>query len=309
MRRFLGLASCSLALATLTSSLAAPVASASNNGFAVTPLSVDVNIDPGTSKTQTITVLNTMSSKSTFTVSKEDYSGSVTDPASAPVLLGGEVDSPMSGYDWLSTGTSSFSLSPGDSKAFTVTMTAPSGASGGHYAALVISSSAVKISDEVSAKSEVAVLFLMNAGNAPPPELVIEDVTTTNPGETVIDYINEGVKAATPEATITYVDPITGEVVEISTGSECTTALPGAAGQCVVSTKDVGDSLLKAGEVVLANDGRKTKSALPTEWSGSWSSGLLPLVGMGLFGIYFFRLRRRRSNDDDGEDGDLAASF
>jgi hypothetical protein len=296
------LAMCTIAPAAMAEATTPDVDS--SEGFSVSPLRFDVSTKAGSSSQHKITVENNSNGKLTFNVSKEDVVGNADDPLANPVLTGGKNPSSISGYDWISSLPSSFTLDKGDSKSFWAKVTVPSGAKGGHYAAVLISSAPTRM-DSGTASSRAGVLFMMNAGGTPPPEIVIEDVTVTGDDKTVIDYVNEGDTEVTPEATITYVDPVTGQTLGVKKAKDCTTALPGGSGRCeaeVLEDMKPSPSGLVRPEVELSNDGRSAKAALPTEWSGSFASLLLPLIGFGLLGAYVFRRRRRAADADDSLD-------
>ena len=293
----------------------APTATAaSSDGFSVSPLQFDVDQSAGRSTSRVITITNTTDQRLDFTVRSEDIAGSKNDPNATPVLLGGTVSSAISGASWLSPSVGAFTLDAGDSRNLTVNINVPAGATGGHYAAVMISSSPVTSSGgNVVATSRAAVLMMMNAGHVPPPELVIQNITTTKDGGTVIDYVNKGQKAAKPEAIVQYYDVVTGSTVETRKASDCGTALPGGSARCTVadhtdsSTTVSGsssDATLAARPVVeLKSDGRRARAKQPLEWSGSWSSVLLPLTGLLLAMVWFGWWRRRRRAADDGDYG------
>jgi LPXTG-motif cell wall-anchored protein len=54
--------------------------------------------------------------------------------------------------------------------------------------------------------------------------------------------------------------------------------------------------------------GDLAREQMPVEWAGTWSSLLLPFVGIALFVLYFLFLRRRRK-DAQGEEEDDLESF
>jgi hypothetical protein len=246
----------------------------------------------------------------TYRLATEDVAGSKSDPNSSPILQGGVVDSSISGARWISPEANSVRVNSGESRDVEVKVTAPESATGGHYAALTVAGESTTIGAGVSATSRVAVLFFMNAGSAPPPEIVIRDVVVTEQGETIIDYVNEGTTGTKPDASVVYTDPITGRttgtgktdggsgvdsVDDVGTGSSnCTYALPGAAGQCRITVHDQKDALLRKGEVVLTNDGKTAKAPVPTEWTGENTSLLLPLIGVAMLVLYFAFLHRMR---------------
>lgn len=274
-----------------------------STGFAVSPMLVEEEIKPGDSSKHTITITNTTDEKQTFYLAKEDVTGSKEDPKASPVLVGGELDSPISGFDWLSGFPSSVSVSPGGSRDVTVTVKAPGKATGGHYAALTVTSEPKDIGD-VSAQSRAAVIFMMNAGGVNPPEIVIEEVVVTEDARTIVDYVNSGDREVRPDATITYVDALTGETVSVRKAKECTTALPDSVGRCefeAMGKGELDDPLVTRPELVVNNGlGRSAKAELPMEWSDTWSSLVLPIAGLSL--LLLFALRRRRRDEEPDDD-------
>jgi hypothetical protein len=283
-------------------------------GFGVSPLRFDLDTAPGSSSTQTITITNTTTSASRYTFSKEDFSGDRDDPAATPVLLGGKLDTSISGYDWIEL-PDPVSIPAGESRAVKVKVNAPSGATGGHYAALLVTGEA-RSAGQVVAASRIGVLFSMNAGGTPPPEIVITEVQEVGPTRTVTRFVNEGTTTIDrPTGTITR-DPVgPGDPRRIE--GECTeNVMPGAAGECVFEDVTAGeDEVFGIGPVeqyvdIVGDPGEEGTAArgdLPTEWAGTWTGLLLPLVGVALFVLYFLFLRRRRKGGED-EDSDLAWS-
>lgn len=266
-------------------------------GFSVTPLLNDVDIAPGTQVTRTLTVTSAIAGRTTFTVGVEDVAGS-TDAGEGIVLLGEEVESSISGYDWLKPNVGSFTLRPGESRTVTIVINAPAGATGGHYAAVTIAAEAEQVgSGNVTAQSRAASVFLMNAGNTSPPPVIISEVTEQIGGDTIITYEDGGSTDVQPDAEITYVDPITGQVHRVSKSAiTCTRALPGGKGQCTISGSDLvnrGSGLLSRGIVTLTNDGRSVTAKLPIRWTGTWKSAVLPAIGIAVLILFFWRRRRR----------------
>ncbi|MBC7644400.1 MAG: hypothetical protein H7123_04680 [Thermoleophilia bacterium] len=106
---------------------------------------------------------------------------------------------------------------------------------------------------------------------------------------------------------------MTGTKVATRKASDCGTALPGGSARCTVDPRpgsgttasgNSDDALLVARPVVeLRSDGRRARAKEPLEWSGSWSSVLLPLTGLLLATLWFGWWRRRR-DEDNGEDLD-----
>lgn len=291
-------------------------------GFGVAPLRIDVSTGAGQTSTHQVTIRNTGSSATTFSITREDFQGSKDEPDATPVLLGGKLASDISGYDWLSA-PDTVTVPPGQSRTFTAKVSVPSGAVGGHYAALVVSGVTRKAGD-LQAQSRVAVLFLMNAGGAPPPDIVINEVREVGPTTTVTEYINKGTTHVEPNGDIIVRDPVTNKIIKRIPGT-CTTALPGSSGTCTfdeeaatdadgrtVGSGADGEGGVKSGlekRYVSIGEpgGDRARAELPTEWSGAAASLLLPLLGIAGLVSYFWFLRRRRAPrvDDLGLD-DLA---
>ncbi len=273
-------------------------------GFGVSPLIVDVERPPGTSSTHRLTITNTDTSAVKYTFSKEDFSGDQDDPGATPVLLGGKFESPISGYDWI-TLPSPITVPAGSSRTVDVKVTAPSGATGPHYTAVMVTGEE-RSAGRIIAKSRIGVLFLMNAGGAPPPELVITEITEVGPGRTVTQFINTGGNATEKVESSLESDPVGPGGKKDSAPGVCTqVVLPGAAGECEYDTSELGGNsafgLVKPSVNLVGEDaegeGTSARSELPTTWEGTWSSLLLVLVGLGLFVLYFLFLRRRRKQE------------
>lgn len=289
-------------LASAPAAHAIPKSGSDSVGFSVSPMRFDLEIGPGGSGAYTIRVKNTDDVKTTYTVSKEDFSGSKSDPRATPVLLGGRFDSSISGVDWLAPTKGSFKLNPGQEYALTIKVNVPSGAIGGHYAAVIINGATRSLGD-INAQSRAAVLFMMNAGGTLPPEIIIDKITQPTRHVTKVVYTNDGDTAVNPDGTITYDSPVGGGSVKIPS-KNCTTALPGGIGECVFSTEK-GDSVgpVRKGAVQLVTDqGTRAKADLPIEWAGTWSALILPITGLALLFGYFFALWRRRRRDEESDE-------
>lgn len=291
---------CFLAGASLAE--AAPKSTSDSVGFSISPMRFDLEVGPGRTGTYSIRVRNTDTVKTTYTVTKEDFSGSKSDPHATPVLLGGRLDSAISGVDWLVPATTSFKLNPGQEYSLTVKVKVPSGATGGHYAAIIVNGATRSIGD-MTAQSRAAVLFLMNAGGSLPPEIVIDKITQPTKHITKVIYKNDGDTAVHPNGTINYRSPIGGGSVRVP-ARDCTTALPGGIGECTFETGSAdGVGPIREGAVQLVTDqGTRAAADLPVEWAGSWSALLLPLTGLALLFAYFFAIWRRRRRRDDASD-------
>jgi hypothetical protein len=278
-------------------------------GFSVTPMLHEVSVTPGSRVSRVIEIKSAMAGTTRFTVGTEDVAGS-DDPEEGLVLLGEQVDSPISGADWLTPNESTFLLKKGQKRQLTVVIQAPANATGGRYAAVTIAIDAQPIgSSGVTTQSRAASVFLMNAGNTAPPPLRVSEIVETVDGDVIVDFIDDGATDVKPTAKVIYIDPVTGRVQRVTTeDAECTRALPGGAGRCVIDSDTIekrGNGLLSRGTVTLTNDGRTVKMDMPTTWAGNWTSLLLPLAGVGLLGAFFWR--RRRGRDDDP--GDVISDY
>jgi hypothetical protein len=315
-----------LAAAALATALFVPASSASAaaaddpGGFSVQPMIFDEDVTPGASASYAITITNADPDSTRFTFSKEDFEGDKDEPSATPVLMGGEFKSAISGYGWIDL-PDPVTIPGGESRTVKVNVRPPSGATGGHYTAVLVNGRTTR-DGSVSATSRIGVLFMMNAGGVPPPDIVITEIkevgeTTT---QTVIRYTNpSGGTHVTPKPVVTTKDPITHTTTGRYEG-ECETALPGATAECTVNTDDshnlVSDPdgpVTGLGEqqsisLIPGDDAEgsaaSAKGELPTEWAGTWTSMLLPLVGIALFAMYFLFLRRRRKDEED--DAELA---
>ncbi len=309
-------------LAMLAVAAPATQAAASDDsvGFGVTPLRFDVEAGAGSSSTHSITISNTNTAATRFTFSKEDFEGDKQDPAQTPVLLGGKFESDISGFDWIAL-PDPVTIPPDQSRTVQVKVNVPAGAKGAHYAALIVAGES-RNAGQIVAESRMGVLFLMNAGGAPPPDIVVTETTIVGPTKTVTKFINEGttpVKNTT--GTLTKDPKGPGKTKKIK--GRCTPyVMPKAAGECVFETGTDGSSTGSSGSGsgddggfavgpvdqwvdVVGNPGDEETSArgeLPTEWAGTWSSMLLPLVGVALFVLYFLFLRRRRKDDEETDE-------
>lgn len=291
-------------------------------GFGVAPLRFDVDTRAGQTSTHRISITNTEPTATKFTFSKEDFQGDRSDPGATPVLLGGKFESAISGYDWI-TLPEAVTVPPGGTTSVDVKVTVPAGATGGRYTALMVHGES-RTAGGIVAQSRLGVLFLMNAGGAPPPEIVITEVKEVGPTRTVTEFINKGTTAVKdPKGTITR-DPV-GPGKPTKVPGKCSRiVLPGAAGECVFEEREGGTggtgtdrgsdgAFGGTGPVeqyvdIVGDPGEEGTSArgqLPTEWAGTWTSMLLPLVGVVLFVLYFLFLRRRRKQ----EEGDVELAW
>lgn len=293
---------------------AAPALAVEAGGFSIAPMVFDVDVTPGNTSTYSIVITNADNVATRYSFSKEDYEGDKDEPAATPVLLGGKFASPISGYDWIEL-PDAITIPAGEARTVKVNVNPPSGAKGGHYTALIVNGNSRK-AGSVTVTSRIGVLFMMNAGGTPPPDIVITEIkevgeTTT---QTVIRYTNPGPIHTTPTPTREVKDPVDGDPLRTTTGT-CTTALPGGSGTCTIPNEDDPegttvvhdsgvDSTLEKPYISLIPDGEEgsassAKGELPTEWAGTWTSMLLPLVGIALFVLYFLFLRRRRKDEAD----------
>lgn len=298
---------------------AAGAAAEPMTGLGISPLRVDADVRPGGQAKFELTVTNADAAPNSFSFSVVDIRGDKADPAATPVLLGGKLDSAISGFDWI-TPPDAVTIPGGQRRTVTATVRVPSDAKGGHYAAVVVTSSPAAFG-RINATSRIAVPFLMNAGGVPPPEVKITEVKEFKDGGTKVVYTNEGATHTRPKGSITYRDPVTGKIIRRATNGRCTTALPNGAGECRFpgsggtgtgsgSSNGRGGGLAGVGPTngfveLVTEEGARARGDLPTEWAGTWTSMMLPLAGIVLFVMYFLFLRRRRKQRDDEVEDDV----
>jgi hypothetical protein len=285
-------------------------------GFGVSPLRFDVDAPAGSVSKHSFTITNTDRTATRFTFSKEDFAGDKSDPGATPVLLGGKFESDISGYEWLSL-PDPISIPPGQERTVSATVKSPAGATGGHYAALFVHGDS-RSAGQIVAQSRIGLMFLMNAGGVPPPEIVITEIQEVAPGRVITRFENNGSTEVSPGGTIRENPRGIGPDRTIK-GTCSRDVLPGAAGSCEFETGGSSGSS-GAGESIFSGpvdkyveligdpgeEGTAARGELPTEWAGTWTSLLLPLVGVALFVLYFLFLRRRRKDEDGDEGGEIA---
>lgn len=106
--------------------------------FVVGPGRTEIEVNPGDTVVQEITVTNRISDNRTFKLEVEDIYGS-SDPSKA-VNLAGDEDGPYSVRDYISFPTDTFSLALGERARIPVTITVPPDAEpGGYYGSVLVS--------------------------------------------------------------------------------------------------------------------------------------------------------------------------
>src|SRR3989344_1030835 len=124
-----------------------------NKDFVVGPGKVELELNPGESKTAAVMVTNRMGGTRTFSLEVEDFTGS-KDPAEVVVLLGNE-RGPYSLRDFLKFENKTFELKNGERAIVPVTVTLPTDAEpGGRYGSVLVSTTA---KDSVATQSAAIV--------------------------------------------------------------------------------------------------------------------------------------------------------
>ncbi len=151
------------------------VANALYPDFVVGPGKVELEINPGESKTALITVANRTGNTKIFTLETEDFTGS-RDPNESVVLLG-EDRGPYSLRDFIKFDASSFELKNGERATVPVTVTMPTDVQpGGHYGSVLVSTTQREASGPQASAivSRLGVLFFVKV-----PGPVKEDAQLT----------------------------------------------------------------------------------------------------------------------------------
>lgn len=136
--------------------------------FILSPAKQEVVLDPGTSMTHRMTVINRTAESRDFSVSVEDIAG--TRDIENPVVLFGEASGPYSLAEYVVPELTVFTLAPQEQATFNVDITLPEMISpGGLYGAVLISSESEGLGGASGAEiiSRVASLILVTvAGDA-----------------------------------------------------------------------------------------------------------------------------------------------
>jgi len=133
--------------------------------FVISPVNLELNLSPGETSVQKMTIINRLGRTTSFKIEKEDFTGS-EDPEKSTVFLGeGEADF-TSAKNWIMPEVDVMELNHGDRLTLPFTVTVPKEAtSGSHYGALFVS---VKNDDSGGGKdkikliSRVGLLVLIN---------------------------------------------------------------------------------------------------------------------------------------------------
>lgn len=128
--------------------------------FVLSPAKLDVAMDPGTVKTEYLTITNRLGREAWFNVSVEDFTGS-NDPGKTIILLGNE-KGPYSLKDFSAPEIPSFTLKAGQEITFSVTITVPEDAApGGLYGSVLITSQPSKGASGAITVSRLGALFFV----------------------------------------------------------------------------------------------------------------------------------------------------
>lgn len=126
------------------------------NDFILEPAKQEVDLDPGTSDTRSISITSRISTPTTFEVTTEDIIGS-EDPTKPVILLGGD-KSPYSLKDYLHPDTDQFTLNFGQKITIPVSIDLPkTAAPGGFYAAVIVSNAPSKIASSTGQASAITI--------------------------------------------------------------------------------------------------------------------------------------------------------
>jgi hypothetical protein len=134
--------------------------------FVVSPVNLELNLSPGESISQKMTVVNRLGKTVDFSISKEDFTGS-NDPDKSSVLLGEESGGETSAKNWMTPEVDQISLNHGDRLNFSIEIKVPENATpGSHYAGVIVSSGEEDAKSEsgsmVKLVSRVGMLILIN---------------------------------------------------------------------------------------------------------------------------------------------------
>lgn len=189
--------------------------------FVVGPGKIELEINPGESKTAAITVSNRTGGTRVFNLEVEDFTGS-KDPSEAVVLLGDE-RGPYSLKDFLKYESSTFELKNGERATIPVTVTMPTDVQpGGHYGSVLVRTTQRESTGAQSSAivSRLGVLFFVKVPGAVEEEGNLSGFETVNgkriygsgPIAMRLLYENNGSVYVNPYGEITITNMIGEEV-------------------------------------------------------------------------------------------------
>ncbi|HET8575305.1 MAG TPA: hypothetical protein VFM02_04015 [Candidatus Paceibacterota bacterium] len=134
--------------------------------FVLSPAKLEIDIDPGSTATRTISITNRVNKDVNFSVSVEDFEGS-EDPNQAVVLLGDKTG-PYSLKDFIKPEISTFSLKPGERITIPIAISIPQNAEpGGLYGSVLVQNVPDQTGNGAQTVSRLgALLFVRVAGAA-----------------------------------------------------------------------------------------------------------------------------------------------
>lgn len=157
------------------------VANALYKDFVVGPGKIELELEPGQTKTVMMTVSNRMGDTKTFSLDVEDFTGS-RNPQETIVLLGDE-RGPYSLKDYLKFEDSTFELENGQRATIPVTVSLPTDAEpGGRYGSVLVSvtSKEAGAGQSTAIVSRLGVLFFVKTPGDAKEDGVLKGVSTLN---------------------------------------------------------------------------------------------------------------------------------
>ncbi len=157
------------------------VANALYKDFVVGPGKIELELEPGQTKTVMMTVSNRMGDTKTFSLDVEDFTGS-RNPQETIVLLGDE-RGPYSLKDYLKFEDSTFELENGQRATIPVTVSLPTDAEpGGRYGSVLVSvtSKEAGAGQSTAIVSRLGVLFFVKTPGDVKEDGVLRGVSTLN---------------------------------------------------------------------------------------------------------------------------------
>lgn len=133
-----------------------------SNDFVIQPAKVELYADPGSTVMRSVTIINRIQGRSTFTISLEDFVGS-DDPTIAVQLLGNEI-SAYTFRDAIQPEVATLDLDFGEKAVVPITITIPeTAAPGGYYTSVIVAHAGAGGLNGTGAKtvSRVAQLFFV----------------------------------------------------------------------------------------------------------------------------------------------------
>ena len=177
-----GTVSILLSAAFMGSANAAQTASVGGNALKISPVRLDLKMDPGTSQTFTVSIQNLTSVQAALHPAVTDFVASGDETGRPNIILDENEYAPSHSLKRLITPIKDFTVQPHESKDVKFSVTVPKNAVGGYYGAVRFSPANSEGSKNVNLAASVGTLVLLKVNGDLKEDLSVEsfDVRTKN---------------------------------------------------------------------------------------------------------------------------------